>query len=132
MKGSPFTALCAQLAHTTTAKIDLHTHTTASDGDWTPAFLIQQALQRSMKILAITDHDTTRGFELASKLPIGEMQLISGVEITCLFENRETHMLAYFFDVANPELQCLLTKVRESRRKRFIARCELLDRKSVV
>ncbi len=125
MKGSPFTSLCAQLAQTTTAKIDLHTHTTASDGDWTPALLIQQALQRKMKVLAITDHDTTHGFELASKIPIGEMQLIPGVEITCLFKNRETHLLAYFFDIGNSDLQRLLAKVRDGRRQRFIARCEL-------
>jgi predicted metal-dependent phosphoesterase TrpH len=116
------------LADIGSAKIDLHAHTTASDGDSTPACLVELAQRRGIKTLAITDHDTTRGYELAAKLPTDTVQLVAGVEITTRFQDRETHLLAYFFDPSNRPLQNLLARNRDCRRARFYARVESMNR----
>ncbi|QVL30550.1 PHP domain-containing protein [Telmatocola sphagniphila] len=128
MKGAPFTQLCRQMASASSSRIDLHTHTTASDGDWAPSLLIQQAIQKKIQVLAITDHDTTYGFELASRIPSVSLTLIPGVEITTRYKDRETHLLAYLFDPLHAELQTLLALLREQRRERLRARLELLKK----
>lgn len=103
-------------------KADLHTHTTASDGKLTADELILKAKEKGLTTLAITDHDTIKGY-LAAK-DIAEkngIQLVSGVEITAKWENREIHVLAYHFDDDDPGMHNLLSNQAKARRLRMKA-----------
>ncbi len=111
--------------------IDLHTHTNASDGTDSPSELIDKAINRGINILALTDHDTTRGWSEASSALLNHssqsaMKLVLGAEISCQDENGiSIHMLGLLF---NPDYQPLfevLERTREnrhSRMERIIAR----------
>jgi predicted metal-dependent phosphoesterase TrpH len=111
--------------------IDLHTHTTASDGTDSPTQLIDKAINRGINILAITDHDTTRGWDEAKTALLNhpsksEMRLVLGSEISCQDENGiSIHMLGLLFDPEYQPLFEVLERTREnrhSRMERIIAR----------
>jgi 3',5'-nucleoside bisphosphate phosphatase len=79
-------------------KADLHIHTTASDGKLTPAQVVSQALGTDLDVIAITDHDTIAGVEEARAAAAGTpLRVVTGVEISTLFQGRECHLLAYAF-----------------------------------
>lgn len=102
--------------------IDLHIHTTASDGTYTPKELVNYAVKKELSAIAITDHDTMRGIQEAmdyiteSQLPI---ELIPGMEISAsgLGEFYGTHILAYFLDKNKEELTGIINKVEIDLRK---------------
>lgn len=100
-------------------KADLHTHTNYSDGIWSPAELIRKAKEQSVDILSITDHDNIRGVKEAAEIgrDLG-IEIIPGVEISSEIGNREIHILGYFFDPDNIELERYLNFFREERIKR--------------
>lgn len=84
--------------------IDLHTHSSASDGTETPAELVRAASAAGLDVVAITDHDTTRGWaEAEAALPSG-LRLVRGAEISCVWDGISLHLLAYLFDPAHEEL----------------------------
>ncbi|MGH8968612.1 MAG: PHP domain-containing protein [Actinomycetes bacterium] len=84
--------------------IDLHAHSSASDGSDTPADLVRHAREAGLDVVAITDHDTTRGWDEASReLPAG-LRLVRGAEISCEAGGVSLHLLAYLFDPEHPEL----------------------------
>lgn len=123
-KGSPFTALCRQAAEQSApVAADLHTHTTASDGDATPSQLVLAASRAKLRALAVTDHDTLAGVEPARKaiagLPYNRPELIPGVEISAEFSGREVHILGLFVRAQDSAFQQLLDGVCASRRERF-------------
>jgi predicted metal-dependent phosphoesterase TrpH len=96
--------------------IDLHTHTTASDGSLTPTQLVQRAAEVGISILAITDHDSTEA--LPEARPVAEklgIRLIPGVEFGTSVSGAEVHMLGYFFDPEHPEMSQTLASLREGR-----------------
>jgi len=102
--------------------IDLHAHSTASDGTLTPEELVRAARAAGLDVLAITDHDTTAGWEPASRaLPPG-LTLIRGAELSCRWYGTEPsiplHLLAYLFDPEAPELVAELARVRAARQVR--------------
>lgn len=99
-------------------KIDLHAHTTASDGTLTPAELVALAKKNGLQAVAITDHDTVDGVQeaLAAGERIG-MEVIPGVEIGVDFK-REMHILGYFIDPQNSDLARSLALLREFRDQR--------------
>jgi predicted metal-dependent phosphoesterase TrpH len=77
--------------------IDLHMHTTASDGRLTPAELMERVVQAGLTTVAVTDHDTTQSIDEMTRL--GELRgvrVVPGIEITAVHEARDVHMLAYF------------------------------------
>ncbi|WP_328879470.1 PHP domain-containing protein [Streptomyces sp. NBC_00299] len=96
-------------------RIDLHTHSTASDGTDTPAELVLGAAAAGLDVVALTDHDTTRGYaEAIAALPEG-LTLVTGAELSCRIDGISMHMLAYLFD---PEESALLAErelVRDDR-----------------
>jgi len=99
--------------------IDLHAHTTASDGSLTPAELVDLACQIGLKAMAITDHDTVAG--VAEALSRGKevgVEVVPGIEISAEFKTGTMHMLGYFIDPAHPALVSSLTKLQEARRNR--------------
>lgn len=100
--------------------IDLHTHSTASDGTDTPTQLVRHAHEAGVTTLAITDHDTTSGWsEAVNALPAG-MSLVLGSEISCQTDDGiSVHMLGLLFESGNRELADELAKTRENRLTRM-------------
>jgi len=106
--------------------IDLHLHTTASDGRSTPERLIERAARRGIRTCAVTDHDTVAGLERARLT--GErvgVRVMAGIEITAVANGIDVHMLGYFFDPVHAELAEFLAAQREDRKRRVT---EMLDR----
>jgi predicted metal-dependent phosphoesterase TrpH len=95
--------------------IDLHTHSTASDGSTPPAVLLREAREQGLDVLALTDHDTTAGWaEAEQALPDG-LALVRGAEVSCVSGDISLHLLAYLFDPDEPVLAAELRALRESR-----------------
>ncbi|MET7908980.1 PHP domain-containing protein [Streptomyces avermitilis] len=96
-------------------RIDLHTHSTASDGTDTPAELVRNAGAAGLDVVALTDHDSTRGHaEAIAALPEG-LTLVTGAELSCRLNGVGMHMLAYLFDPEEPELLAERELVRDDR-----------------
>ncbi|MGI5457790.1 PHP domain-containing protein [Streptomyces sp. CA-249302] len=96
-------------------RIDLHTHSTASDGTDTPAELVRNAAAAGLDVVALTDHDTTRGYaEAIGALPEG-LTLVTGAELSCRIDGISMHMLAYLFDPEEPALLAERELVRDDR-----------------
>jgi predicted metal-dependent phosphoesterase TrpH len=107
------------MSASTTAGIDLHSHTTASDGSLTPTELVQKAAGLGLVALAVTDHDTVGGLAEA-RLAASEagLDLVPGVELSVEDEGGRFHLLGYLFEPDNEELQETLQTIRESRARR--------------
>ena len=99
--------------------IDLHAHTTASDGTLTPTQLVTLASSSGLKALAITDHDTIGGVSegLARGREIG-FEVVPGIEISIMNPRGTMHMLGYYIDHTDAELNERLTRLQEARRER--------------
>jgi predicted metal-dependent phosphoesterase TrpH len=113
--------------------IDLHTHSTASDGIYSPTELLQRAKDVGLRILALTDHDTTGGLdearEAAGKL---DMELIPGIEINTDVSGGEVHVLGYFPEYTRPEFQAILKVLRDARERRGQRMVELLNEEGIA
>jgi len=108
--------------------IELHCHSTASDGTHPPARVVAMAAARGVRVLALTDHDTTAGIAEASRAAIGfGMALIPGVELTCSVDRGEVHLLGYFVAVGNDAFQARLARFRDGRDARGQAIVEKLN-----
>lgn len=102
--------------------IDLHLHTTVSDGRCTPGELVGRAAAAGLSVLAVTDHDTIGAVaEVQEGCASRGMLGIPGIEITAVDEQRDVHMLGYFFDPDDRELAAFLTGQREVRMARVQA-----------
>ncbi|MFI6561696.1 PHP domain-containing protein [Streptomyces sp. NPDC050534] len=96
-------------------RIDLHAHSTASDGTDTPAELVRNAAAAGLDVVALTDHDSTRGHaEAIAALPEG-LTLVTGAELSCRVDGVSMHMLAYLFDPEEPALLAERELVRDDR-----------------
>jgi predicted metal-dependent phosphoesterase TrpH len=103
-------------------RIDLHTHSTASDGTLAPAELMAAAVVAGLDVVALTDHDTTSGWQpAAAAIPPG-LTLVPGAELSCRWfavtPSIPLHLLAYLFDPADEALRTELARVREDRERR--------------
>ncbi len=97
-------------------KADLHIHTTASDGNSTPAEIVERAIDLKLEIISITDHDTISGLEEATEAAADkDIEIMPGAEITASFNDREAHLLAYGFDPDNPDFRKLLIGHKKAR-----------------
>lgn len=107
--------------------IDLHTHTTASDGWLSPAELIAAAWDAGVRTLSVTDHDTVASLPEVSALAASRgITFVTGIEVTAVLENRDVHMLGYFFDHRSRDLAEFLRGQREDRLRRLRAVCDRL------
>jgi len=101
-------------------KADLHLHTTASDGRLSPQEIVRKASQLGLDVIAITDHDSVEGIppalEAAKSFP--QLLVIPGVEINTDMPRGEAHILGYFIDYRDPELNHSLKELRNSRYER--------------
>jgi len=100
--------------------IDLHTHTTCSDGTDSPRELVNKAIVQGIEVLGITDHDTTSGWQEATQSLRGSLQLALGAEISCLTNDGvSVHMLGLLFDPLHEEMQQVLEETRDGRLPRM-------------
>jgi predicted metal-dependent phosphoesterase TrpH len=99
--------------------IDLHSHTTASDGKNTPTENVRIAVKKGLRALAITDHDTTGGIEEALKAAKEvKLEVIPGIEISTLAKGQDIHVLGYWIDFRNKQFTTELERLRETRNTR--------------
>ena len=103
-----------------TGGVDLHSHTTASDGTLSPSALVRLAVGQGVRVLAVTDHDSTEGlaeaFEEAARHPL--LTIVPGLEINCDVEGGELHVLGYLVDYQAPWFREFLAEQRAERRAR--------------
>lgn len=127
--------------------IDLHLHTTASDGSCTPAEVCQLAIDKSLAAIAITDHDTVDGVanaisyaenfnktlvrqeaaESDSRFSSSEdhhITVIPGIEMSAIYQNVEIHILGFYMDYKNPDLLSRLAAIKQGRLDRNEAMCQ--------
>lgn len=96
-------------------RIDLHVHSSASDGTDAPAEVIRRAAAAGIDVLALTDHDTQAGVaEARAALPPG-LTLVPGMELSCQLDGRSVHLLCYLFDPDDPALRAETAQVRDDR-----------------
>jgi predicted metal-dependent phosphoesterase TrpH len=108
--------------------IDLHLHTTASDGALSPSELVSRARAALLSIIAITDHDTTAGTCAAREAARDAgLELIPGIEISAVADGRDVHMLGYFIDPDSAMLAAFLEAQRAERLRRLIAMGDRLE-----
>ena len=112
-------------------RIDLHTHSNASDGTDTPAELVRNAAAAGLDVVALTDHDTVAGYaEAVAALPgAAGLTLVTGAELSCQVDGISLHMLAYLFDPADEEFTRERELVRTDRFRRaeaMVERCRAL------
>ena len=104
-------------------RVDLHLHTTASDGWLSPAALVERVHARRVAVMAVTDHDTTAAVsEVQAAARAVGIEAIAGIEITAVDEGRDIHILGYFFDPADSALAEFLAVQRQRR----VARVEAI------
>ena len=107
-------------------RIDLHTHSTASDGTDPPAEVMRRAAAAGLDVVALTDHDTLAGHrEARDALPPG-LALLTGMELSCRLDDRSVHMLAYGVDPGNAELAAECAAIVAARVGRAQAMVEAL------
>ncbi len=109
--------------------IDLHLHTTASDGRSSPEALVREAAAAGCHTIAVTDHDTVGGLGAArAEADRLGLTFYDGIEVTAVHHGRDVHILGYFIDVAHAGLASFLTIQRAQRRDRLTAMVEQLAR----
>lgn len=104
--------------------IDLHTHSSVSDGTDTPAELMSAAAAAGLSVIALTDHDTTAGWAPAAAALAPGLSLVRGAELSCTSPNgvggtATVHLLAYLFDPDNPAIVAEQSRLRTERRSRL-------------
>lgn len=112
-------------------KIDLHSHTIASDGKLSPEELLLRAVSFDIDVLAITDHDCVDGLDAAHRfidaqqLPI---RLIDGIEISTVWQNKDIHIVGLNVDVTSAALHDLITQQKQRRDTRATIIAERLEK----
>ena len=114
-------------------KIDLHMHSTRSDGRLTPTELVEVLAQRQVSVASLTDHDSTEGLDeaVAAAAAHPGLRIVPGIEISAshpTMENSDVHVLGYFVDRADAALQRQLTALREEREERGLQMLANLER----
>jgi len=116
------------------AKADLHIHTTYSDGKISPSEVINLAVSKGLKAISITDHDTIKGYLNGIELLKSEqlaIELISGAEFTATYNDKDIHLLGYYFDPEHKELLKYLTACSIQRRRRMKRMIEWLNNNNI-
>ncbi|HLI89340.1 MAG TPA: PHP domain-containing protein [Ktedonobacteraceae bacterium] len=112
--------------------IDLHTHSTASDGIYSPTELLERAKAVGLRVLALTDHDSTGGLEEAAGAARAlDIDFIPGIEINTDVSGGEVHVLGYFLEYQRPAFQSVLQVLRDARVRRGQRMVELLNQEGL-
>ena len=110
------------------ALVDLHLHTTKSDGLWRPTEVVRFCKKTGFSAISVTDHDTVAGVEEA--MEAGEdcdVEVIPGIEISSFFEGKEFHILGYFIDYEDKRFRARLKRLKEKRKERAAKIMEKLN-----
>ncbi len=110
---------------------DLHTHTSASDGVLSPRELVTQAQLANVAVLAITDHDTLAGYQQASSLELGTMQLIPGIELSAQWHTTGVHVVGLNVDPNSYSLRQIIATQQRARRARAVTIAERLAKRGL-
>lgn len=102
-------------------RVDLHCHSTASDGTYTPEQLVNLAIRTGLAALALTDHDTVAGVLRARQAAGGRIEIVVAVELSCEWEGREIHLLGYDFDLTDAAMTSAMTRLCADRVARYDA-----------
>lgn len=107
--------------------VDLHLHSTESDGILEPGELVRQAVETGLRAMAITDHDSVEGIPPALEAAEGlNIEMIPGVELSSDLDGRDIHFLGYFIDHQNQEFRAHLRELRRARYQRAVKMVEKL------
>lgn len=113
--------------------VDLHVHTNASDGSLSPQRVVEIAAGLGLNAIAVTDHDSTDGLaEAVAAGSIHNLVVVSGIELSTVFEQTNPHILLYFVNPDEPRLVSLIAGRRAARRRRLMVILERLERLGVV
>lgn len=107
-------------------RIDLHTHTTFSDGLLTPEALVARAIDRQLAAIAVTDHDSVDGFERARASSGPTLEVVPGIEVSTAMSGMDLHILGFFIDTEDPVLRKRLEVFRSERLDRAMQIVERL------
>lgn len=107
-------------------RLDLHLHTTASDGSLSPSALVWAARAGSLDVIAIADHDTCAGVEDARKALPNDVHVVPAVELSTTFDNGELHVLGYFIDHQHQAIRSYSSDAAEKRKQRITGMLERL------
>ena len=99
-------------------RVDLHAHTTYSDGALSPGDLVRLAIERQLAALAVTDHDSIDGLPAARETAGRELELVPGIEVSSTLNGLDLHILGYYIDPENDELRRRLESFRVERLER--------------
>ncbi len=107
--------------------IDLHVHSNASDGSYTPSEVCDLAIDAGLSAMALTDHDTVDGIEeIIGYSKDKKIEVVPGIELSCYYHEREIHILGFFVDYKNEELSAELSKLKSLRDERNVKMVELM------
>ena len=115
----------------TNLRVDLHSHTSCSDGGLTPQTLVDRAINCQLDVLAITDHDTVAGIDVANNYIIEKkmpLRLVSGIEISTNWHGFEIHIVGLNIDTCDANLQALITQQQAARELRATTMGEKLSK----
>jgi len=113
-------------------KVDLHIHTTYSDGVFSPQQIVDTALEIGLDVIALTDHDNVLSHKPAIEHAKGKIEIIPGVEINTIYKGYEIHILGYFMDTKNSDFQSLLKSQQQARIKQTKEILTLLAKKEGI
>ena len=116
-------------------KIDLHIHTTYSDGVYSPDMIVDTAIDCGLNVIALTDHDNILSYDIAcnyAKNNDKKLEIIQGVEINTIYKDYEVHILGYFMDVNNQEFQNMLKFQQNARVHQAREMVSLLNKKEGI
>lgn len=116
-------------------KIDLHIHTTYSDGSFSPQQVVDTALECNLDVIALTDHDNILSHKIAMdyvKEKKYDIEIIPGVEINTIYKGYEVHILGYYMDTTNSDFQALLNSQQQARINQTNSIVELLNKKAGI
>lgn len=112
-------------------RIDLHIHSTASDGALAPEAVVEAAIAGRLDVIAIADHDTVAGVVPASAAAAGRLEVISAIELSATHDGREYHILGYYIDPFSPALAEFTRAAVRRRQDRMAGMVERLGRLGV-
>ena len=112
------------------SKVDLHLHTTCSDGNLSPIELVNKSIAVGLNVIAITDHDSTEGLDqaISESSKSSAISIIPGIELSTDIPANEVHMLGYFIDYKDEHFQVVLKEFREGRIGRAKEMVDNLDK----
>lgn len=116
-------------------KVDLHIHTTYSDGAFSPELIVDTAIDSDLNVIALTDHDNILSYEIATnyaKENDKKLEIIQGVEINTIYKGFEVHILGYFMDVENSDFQSMLKFQQNARVHQAKEMVTLLKKKAGI